>query len=128
MESGEWKRSPGFFVASSRREEAELQEVHEGVFVFAVVVLEARLADVQVGVLAAVVMVLSVPGALQDAPKRLDGVGVALGIRTATGNSISRAEIIRALIDALEISKVDLTKVPSEAEMKAILVEQLKED
>ncbi len=53
---------------------------------------------------------------------------LAFDIRTATGNSISRAEIIRALIDALELSNVDLTKVPSEAEMKAILVEQLKED
>ncbi len=53
---------------------------------------------------------------------------LALDIRTATGNSTNRAEIIRALIDALEISKVDLTKATSEVEMKAILVENLKED
>ncbi len=53
---------------------------------------------------------------------------LALEIRTTTGNTISRAAIIRALIDALEISNVDLTKITSEAEMKAILVENLKED
>ena len=53
---------------------------------------------------------------------------MALDIRTATGSSTNRTEIIRALIDALEISKVDLTKATSEAEMKAILVEKLKED
>ena len=53
---------------------------------------------------------------------------LALDVRAATGSSISWAEIIHALIDALEISKVDLTKATSEAEMKAILVENLKED
>ena len=53
---------------------------------------------------------------------------LTLDIRAATGSSISRAEIIRALIDALETSKVDLTTATSEAEMKAILVENLKED
>ena len=100
----------------SRGHQAELQEVGEGVFV-----------DVEVRVLTAVVVV-SVPGALQEAPKRLDGVGVALDIRAATGSSISRTEIICALIDALEISHIDLTKATSEAEMKAILVENLKED
>ena len=53
---------------------------------------------------------------------------LALDIRAATGSSISRAEIIRALIDALEISQVDLTKATSEVEMKAILIENLKKD
>ena len=53
---------------------------------------------------------------------------LALDVRSTTGSSISRAEIIRALIDALETSNVDLTKATSEAEMKAILAEKLKED
>ena len=53
---------------------------------------------------------------------------LALDIRAATGSSISRTEIIRALIDALEISQVDLTKATSEVEMKATLVEKLKKD
>ena len=53
---------------------------------------------------------------------------LALDIRAATGSSNSRAEIIRALIDALEISQVDLTKATSEVQMKAILIEKLKED
>ena len=53
---------------------------------------------------------------------------LALDVRAAAVSSISRAEIIRALIDALETSKVDLTKATSEVEMKAILAEKLKED
>lgn len=53
---------------------------------------------------------------------------LALDVRSTTGSSISRAEIIRALIDALVTSNVDLTKATSEAEMKAILAEKLKED
>jgi hypothetical protein len=39
-----------------------------------------------------------------------------------TGNVVKRAEIIRALIDALEESKIDVTKVASEAELKEIFV------
>ena len=53
---------------------------------------------------------------------------LALDIRTATGSPNSRAEIIQALIDALETSHIYLTKATSEVEMKAIWVEKLKED
>ena len=35
---------------------------------------------------------------------------LVLDVRAATGSSINRAEIIRAPIDALEVSQVDLTK------------------
>lgn len=51
---------------------------------------------------------------------------IALDIATNTGESISRAEILRAMSDALRESGVDLTKATSEEEMKNILIQRLK--
>src|SRR5690348_10104973 len=46
---------------------------------------------------------------------------VAADIRATTGAAIKRAEIIRALIDALAESDTDLTAASTEADLKAIL-------
>jgi len=50
---------------------------------------------------------------------------LALDIRAKTGAVTSRAEIIRALIDGLEESALDLLGVTSEAEMKARVASRL---
>ena len=47
-------------------------------------------------------------------------------IRAKTTASISRAEIIRALIDALEDSGMDISGVRSEEELRALLEKRLK--
>ncbi len=47
---------------------------------------------------------------------------LALEIRAKTGTVIKRAEIIRALIDALDESGIDLREATSEEEMKALLL------
>ena len=46
-------------------------------------------------------------------------------IRSASGVAISRAHVIRALIDALSESDVDLTGTRSEADLKATLTARL---
>ena len=46
-------------------------------------------------------------------------------IRAASGVAISRAHVIRALIDALSESDLDLTGTRSEADLKAILTARL---
>ena len=46
---------------------------------------------------------------------------LALDIRGASGASISRAEMIRALVDVLEDGRLDLTSVTSESDMKAAI-------
>ena len=46
-------------------------------------------------------------------------------IRSASGVAISRAHVIRALIDALSESDLDLTGTRSEADLKAILTARL---
>jgi len=52
---------------------------------------------------------------------------LAADIRATTGAAISRAEIIRALIDALMDSDLDLTTVTSQADVKALLSDRLGE-
>ena len=46
-------------------------------------------------------------------------------IRSASGVAISRAHVIRALIDALSESDLDLTGTRSEADLKAVLTARL---
>ena len=46
-------------------------------------------------------------------------------IRENTGASVNRTEIIRALIDTLAESKIDLKEVTSEADMKEVLLARL---
>ena len=46
-------------------------------------------------------------------------------IRAASGVAISRAHVIRALVDALGESDLDLTGTRSEADLKAILAARL---
>lgn len=48
--------------------------------------------------------------------------GLAATIREKRGAGISRAQLIRALIDAVNDAKLDLTASTSEAEVKAALV------
>jgi hypothetical protein len=49
----------------------------------------------------------------------LDRLGA--DIRAASGVAISRAHVIRALVDALSESDIDLTGTRSEADLKALL-------
>jgi hypothetical protein len=53
----------------------------------------------------------------------LDRLGA--DIRAASGVAISRAHVIRALIDALSESDLDLTGTRSEADLKALLTARL---
>src|SRR5690242_18471492 len=53
----------------------------------------------------------------------LDRLGA--DIRASSGVAISRAHVIRALIDALSASDLDLTGTRSEADLKAILSARL---
>lgn len=53
----------------------------------------------------------------------LDRLGA--DIRAASGVAISRAHVIRALIDALSDSDLDLTGTRSEADLKALLTARL---
>jgi hypothetical protein len=50
---------------------------------------------------------------------------LAADIRAASGIAISRAHVIRALIDALSESDVDVTGTRSEADLKTILAARL---
>ena len=52
---------------------------------------------------------------------------LAASIRAHNGTPVSRALLIRALVDAVAASGVDLTPAGSEAEMKAILLQRLKQ-
>ena len=49
----------------------------------------------------------------------------AVAVRERTGKAISRAEIIRALIDGLEASDLDIASATTEAELKALVVDRL---
>ncbi len=53
----------------------------------------------------------------------LDRLGA--DIRAASGVAVSRAHVIRALIDALSESDLDLTGTRSEADLKAVLTARL---
>jgi hypothetical protein len=46
-------------------------------------------------------------------------------IRAATGTAIGRAQVIRALVDALSESDLDLTTIGSEADAKQLIVRRL---
>ncbi len=52
---------------------------------------------------------------------------IAADIRATTGAAIKRAEIIRALVDALAASDIDLTPATCEADLRAILSARLGE-
>ena len=47
--------------------------------------------------------------------------GLALKIRASSGAAIRRAELLRALVDALQSSSVDLTAAGSESELVELL-------
>lgn len=51
---------------------------------------------------------------------------VAASIRATTGAAISRAQLIRALVDAVGEANIDLTEARSEAEMKMALLAHLR--
>jgi hypothetical protein len=47
-------------------------------------------------------------------------------IRGATGAAITRAHVIRALVDALAATDVDLTTCRSESDLLSVLTQRLK--
>lgn len=51
---------------------------------------------------------------------------VANDIRAKTGAAIRRAEILRALVDAMESENIDLSAAKSEADLKALLRARLR--
>ena len=51
--------------------------------------------------------------------------GISNDIRANSGKVVKRTAIIRALIDALELSDIDLTEVTSEDECRQILLQHL---
>lgn len=51
---------------------------------------------------------------------------LANDIRAKTGAAIRRAEILRALVDALESEGIDLSEAKSEADLKALLRARLR--
>lgn len=51
---------------------------------------------------------------------------LSLDIATRTGASIARAEILRALVEAVEESGLDLTGISTEEELKALLLDRLR--
>ena len=46
-------------------------------------------------------------------------------IRSKTGANLTRAEVIRALLDALSESRLDLTTIVSGAQLKRLLLQKL---
>ncbi len=50
---------------------------------------------------------------------------LAANIRAQSGAAISRAQLIRSLIDALAEADIDLTAATSEADLKATLLARL---
>jgi hypothetical protein len=46
-------------------------------------------------------------------------------IRSKTGATLTRAEVIRALLDALNESRLDLTSIASGAQLKGLLAQKL---
>src|SRR5262245_24752789 len=49
-------------------------------------------------------------------------------IRDKTGANLTRASVIRALLDALEESRLDVTAVGSDDQLKRLLAERLSKD
>lgn len=52
---------------------------------------------------------------------------LAASIRAATGSVVKRAGILRALVDALQESELDLTKARSETALKTLVLQRLKD-
>ena len=52
---------------------------------------------------------------------------IAADIRATTGAAIKRAEILRALVDTLAASGIDLTSATSEADLRALLAAHLRQ-
>jgi len=50
---------------------------------------------------------------------------LATKIRNKTGAQLTRAEIVRALLDALDESRLDVTSVASSAQLKHLLAAKL---
>lgn len=50
---------------------------------------------------------------------------LAASIRVESGASISRAQLIRALVDAVGAARVDLTAATSESDLKGLLLTRL---
>jgi hypothetical protein len=55
----------------------------------------------------------------------LDLDRLTTAIRSRTGAHLTRAEVIRALLDALDESRLDVTSVISGAQLKNVLVQKL---
>jgi hypothetical protein len=53
--------------------------------------------------------------------------GLAARIRALNGSAISRAQLIRALVDAVADAGIDLTGARSEAELKATVLRRLRQ-
>ena len=51
--------------------------------------------------------------------------GVAATIRAQNGTAVSRAQLIRALVDATADAGIDLTTARGEADMKAMILDRL---
>ena len=51
--------------------------------------------------------------------------GLAANIRAQSGATISRAQLIRSLVDAVSDADVDLTKFTSEADLRATVLARL---
>ena len=51
--------------------------------------------------------------------------GVAASIRAQNGTPMSRAQLIRALVDATAEAGIDLTSAHGEADLKAMILERL---
>lgn len=51
---------------------------------------------------------------------------LAADIRSTTGAAINRAELIRAMIDAVEGARLDLTHTTSEADIRSSIMDRLK--
>ena len=51
---------------------------------------------------------------------------IVADIRAKTGTIIKRTEVVRAFVEALAKSRIDLTTATSEAEIAAILTKKLK--
>jgi hypothetical protein len=55
----------------------------------------------------------------------LDLDRLTTAIRGKTGANLTRAEVIRALLDALSESRLDVTSIASSAQLKRMLVQKL---
>lgn len=78
------------------------------------------------------------PRVLEETPKKISMLllnrqivfldGIALEIRQQHQKPVNRTEIVRALIDALEQSSLDVTGADTEAKIRELLIKRLKQD